>query len=50
MLQAERLQVQFPDEATEYFFNLSKLSSCTMALGFTQPLKCQKMFLRVKRG
>jgi hypothetical protein len=36
MLQAGRSSVQVPDEV--YFFNLSNLSSRTMALGSTQPL------------
>jgi hypothetical protein len=36
MLQAGRLPVQGPDEVD--FFNLSNPSSCTMALGSTQPL------------
>jgi hypothetical protein len=36
MLQAGRSPVRIPDEVD--FFNLSNLSSCTMALGSTQPL------------
>jgi hypothetical protein len=36
MLQAERSPVRVPDEVD--FFNLPNPSSCTMALGSTQPL------------
>jgi hypothetical protein len=36
MLQAERSPVRVPDEVD--FFNLPNTSSCTMALGSTQPL------------
>jgi hypothetical protein len=36
MLQTGRSPVQVPDEVD--FFNLPNLSSCTMALGSTQPL------------
>jgi hypothetical protein len=36
MLQARRSPVQIPDEVD--FFNLPNPSTCTMALGSTQPL------------
>jgi hypothetical protein len=46
MLQTERPQVQFQISSLDFFFffNLSNLSCCTMALGFTQPLT------EIKRG
>jgi hypothetical protein len=37
MLEAGRSPVRVPDEVD--FFNLPNTSSCTMALGSTQPLK-----------
>jgi hypothetical protein len=38
MLQAGRSSVRVPDEVDFFFFNLPNPSSCTMALGSTQPL------------
>jgi hypothetical protein len=50
LLQAGRLPVQVPDEVS--FFNLPNPSSCTMALGSTQPVTklAPGIFLGVKSG
>jgi hypothetical protein len=50
MLQAGRSPVRVPDEVD--FFNLPNLSSCTMALGSTQPLTemVPEIFRGVKSG
>jgi hypothetical protein len=51
MLQTGRSQVQVPMRSLDFFFTLPNLSSCTMALGLTQPLtEMRSRNLPVDRG